>query len=159
MRNPCIMSQWIRSDSTSTIYNPRDIIASEASTHSLRAEAAKLAWTNKAKFYLHSVLKEKLPCCIPPSPVNSFPMSSKMYISVETIALYVFMQEKKESSGYLSRGLITPPGNPCGVHMDSWTPWMFHGFHGILFGSGDTQIQFFQSMDCPQTIHIIPWFL
>ena len=29
------------------------IIASEASTHSLRAEAAKLARPNKAKFYLH----------------------------------------------------------------------------------------------------------
>src|SRR6266702_1591605 len=48
-----------------------------------------------------------------------------------------------------SRGLITPPGNPCGVHMDSWTPWMFHGFHGIFFGSGHTQIQFFS----PWTVH------
>ena len=34
------------------------IIASEASTHSLRAEAAKLVWTNKAKFYLHSAWRK-----------------------------------------------------------------------------------------------------
>jgi len=84
------------------------VIASEASTHSLRAEAAKLTRTNKAKVYLHlaRTSKEKLPCCIPPFPVNSFPMSSKMYISVESIALYVFMQ-KKGSSGYLSSSLTT----------------------------------------------------
>jgi hypothetical protein len=51
------------------------IIASEASNHSLRA---KLARTNKAKFYLRT--EGKVPCYIPPSPVNSCPLPSKMYI-------------------------------------------------------------------------------
>src|SRR6266702_5074215 len=50
---------------------------------------------------------------------------------------------------HFTGGLIIPPGNPCGVHMDSRTPWMFHGFHGIFFGSGHTQIQFFS----PWTVH------
>ena len=43
---------------------PTYFVASEASIHSLRAEAAKLARTNKAKFYLHSVLEEKVPLLI-----------------------------------------------------------------------------------------------
>ena len=37
---------------------PTYFVASEASIHSLRAEAAKLARTNKAKFYLHSARRK-----------------------------------------------------------------------------------------------------
>ena len=68
-------------------------IASEASIHSLRAEAAKLARTNKAKFYLHSVSRKKFHYYIPPSPVNPCSNSSKMYMLVGNMILYVFLQK------------------------------------------------------------------
>ena len=63
------------------------LIASEASIHSLRSEAEKLARTNKAKFYLHSVsiVISKLY----PSPLNSCPLPSKTCIWVDNTVLYV----------------------------------------------------------------------
>jgi hypothetical protein len=64
--------------------------------HSLRAGAAKLARPNKAKFYLHFASKEKLPCCIPSSPVNFCPLHSKMYIRVENKILHVCVSKKAE---------------------------------------------------------------
>ena len=42
-----------------------------------------------------------------------------------------------------SRGLITPPGNPCEVHVDSRTPWMFHGL--------------FLAVETPKFSFLSPW--
>src|SRR6267378_8203781 len=69
-------------------------------------------------------------------------------------------------------GLITPPGNPCGVHMDSRTPWMFHGFHGCSMDSMDVPWipwnyfwqwthpnSVFQSMDNPHITMIFIIFM
>ena len=55
-----------------------------------------LARTNKAKFYLHSVSKEKLLCYIPPSLVSSCTLPSKMYIRVDNEVLYVCVPEKTQ---------------------------------------------------------------
>src|SRR6266542_7121837 len=65
----------------------------------------------------------------------------KQIISTFRALRVMLEQEGTEGLGFstdaappwIARGLITPPDNPCGVHVDSRTPRMFHEFHKSFF--------------------------
>ena len=141
----------------------RDCLASRAASPPAPASSAEphnVEWSPELhRLSAPGITLERTQQCLrvaaPYAPYNAFELT--------TLGLLELRRHSAPGSCSIPskpfRGLITPPDNPCGVHMDSRTPWIFHGFHGLFFGSRCTQIQFDQSMDNPHITMIFIIFM